>query len=68
MIQEFIKLNKQVILTSTLKREEYSGIKYSAFKEVNSIDYSQFQDSKLLQSDYVEEFKKLIGNFLITME
>lgn len=68
MIQEFIKLGKQIILTSTLKREEYSGIKYSAFKEVNSIDYSQFQDSKLLQSDYVEEFKKLIVNFQTTME
>lgn len=68
MIEEFIKLGKQVILTSTLKREEYSGIKYSAFKEVNSIDYSQFQDSKLLQSEYVEEFKKLVGNFHIIME
>ncbi|KEO72246.1 hypothetical protein [Anditalea andensis] len=67
MIEEFVKLNKQVILTSTLKREEYSADKYSVFTNVNPLDYSQFQDSKLLQPTYVEEFKKVIQNFPITI-
>lgn len=68
MLEEFIRLNKQVILTSTLKREEYSADKYKTFKDINSLDYSQFQDSKLLQSSYVEEFKKMITNFQIIMK
>lgn len=67
MINEFLKLNKQIILTSTLKREEYSSDKYSTYKEVNAIDYSQLQNSKLLQEIYVEKFMKIVENFPITL-
>lgn len=67
MIEEFIKLNKQVILTSTLKREEYSTDKYAPFKEVNTLDYSELADSKLLQKDYLDDFLKIIGKFPITV-
>lgn len=67
MIEEFIKLNKQIILTSTLKREEYSSDKYAVFSEVNAIDYSQFADSKLLQKDYVDEFLKIVYEFPISI-
>lgn len=67
MIDEFITLDKQVILTSTLKREEYSVDKYSNFKDINAIDYSQFQDSKLLQKNYVEDFKEILNTFPIIL-
>ena len=63
MIKEFIKLDKQVILTSTLKREEYSSDKYSSFSEINTLDYSKLQDSKLLQESHVEKFFKLVEGF-----
>ena len=67
MLDEFTKLNKQVILTSTLKREEYSSDKYKVFEKINSLDYSQFQDSKLLQTSYVENFKEILNNFPIKL-
>lgn len=63
MIEEFVKLNKQVILTSTLKREEYSADKYSSFKEVNTIDYSKLVDSKLLQKEHLVDFLKIVEKF-----
>lgn len=66
MIEEFTKLNKQVILTSTLKREEYSADKYTSFEEVNTLDYSQLADSKLLQKEYLDDFLKIIHKFPIT--
>ncbi|WP_144215312.1 hypothetical protein [Flavobacterium anhuiense] len=65
MIEEFIKLHKQVILTSTLKREEYSSDKYMSFNNVNALDYSQFEDSKLLQEKNKEDFIKIIESFSI---
>ncbi|QHL87636.1 hypothetical protein GU926_09380 [Nibribacter ruber] len=67
MIEEFIKLNKQVILTSTLKREEYSSDKYSSFEEVNALDFSKLEDSKLLQERHVEDFLQIIDNFPISI-
>lgn len=67
MIEEFVKLNKQVILTSTLKREEYSTDKYLSFKEVNTLDYSKLVDSKLLQEKHLEDFLKILEKFPITI-
>jgi hypothetical protein len=67
MITEFIKLDKQVILTSTLKREEYSANKYENFSNINIIDYSSFQDSKLLQEENTSEFLEIIQKFPITI-
>ena len=63
MIEEFIKIKKQVILTSTLKKEEYDSDKYYRIEGLNVIDYSDFQDSKILQQKYVEPFFKLIEPF-----
>jgi len=67
MINEFIKINKQVILTSTLKREEYSTDKYKNFLGVNIMDYSSFQDGKLLQKENLPDFLKIIQKFPITI-
>lgn len=65
MIKEFIKLNKQVILTSTLKDEEYATEKYFNIPNVNVLDYSNIEDSKILQSELSADFKKLTDNFSI---
>ncbi len=63
MIDEFIKLKKQVILTSTLKDEEYDSDKYFKIEGINVIDYSQVEDSKLLQSSLANDFSKIIEKF-----
>ncbi|MDB5119902.1 MAG: hypothetical protein JWN56_1120 [Sphingobacteriales bacterium] len=63
MIQEFKKLNKQVILTSTLKKEEYDSDKYDKMEDINVIDYSNLQDSKILQASNVDGFMKLLERF-----
>ncbi|MFD2697950.1 hypothetical protein ACFSQ0_08105 [Mesonia sediminis] len=65
MIQEFLKLNKQIILTSTLKDEEYLSEKYINIEGINILDYSEVQDSKILQQEYAEEFAELIDKFSI---
>lgn len=63
MLQEYIKLNKQVILTSTLKDEEYDSDKYYKIDNLNVIDYSMLADSKILQEFFVEDFKIILGKF-----
>jgi hypothetical protein len=68
MLNEFIKLKKQVILTSTLKEEEYGTDKYLNIKEINVIDYSGFEDSKILQANFVDDFKVLLEKFQIKLD
>jgi hypothetical protein len=63
MIEEFLKLKKQVILTSTLKDEEYDSDKYLKLKNVKVIDYSAIEDSKILSPSYVESFIRLLSKF-----
>lgn len=65
MLSEYIKLNKQVILTSTLKDEEYDADKYYNIDNLNVIDYSMLADSKILQSNFVPEFQKILDKFNI---
>ncbi|MUK50164.1 hypothetical protein [Aliivibrio fischeri] len=62
MLDEFIGLGKQVILTSTLKKEEYNSGKYSD-KRITSIDYSMHPNGKLLSPDYNEKFRNSINSF-----
>lgn len=65
MLNEYISLNKQVILTSTLKDEEYDADKYYNIENLNVIDYSMLADSKILQSDFAPEFKQIMEKFNI---
>ncbi|HEY9006579.1 MAG TPA: hypothetical protein VIM75_10610 [Ohtaekwangia sp.] len=65
MIEEFKSLGKQVVLTSTLKREEYNSDKYFNIPDLNVVDYSDLQDSKILQESYVAEFTALVDKFKI---
>ncbi len=63
MLDIYSNLDKQVILTSTLKDEEYNNNKYGNRSRVNSIDYSSHQDCKILSRDNKEEFIELISRF-----
>ena len=63
MLEIYGNLGKQVILTSTLKDEEYNKDKYSKVDEVNPIDYSMHQDCKILNEKQGNEFAKLVENF-----
>ena len=68
MIKQFAKLNKQVIVTSTLKSEEYSANRYSTFQNVNAIDYSPHQNSQILSSKFKDKFNQIVNNFNIVAD
>lgn len=69
MINNFIARNKQVIITSTLKQEEYNSQKYNKYSDKATIlDYSSNESSKLLQSKYVEEFREIVNSFGVILE
>jgi len=63
MIQTFQKTGKQVILTSTLKKEEYNSHKYDKYDGVNVIDYSVNEDSKILQESYAQLMQEILSVF-----
>ena len=64
MIKNFISRKKQVIITSTLKKEEYTSNKYDQYKDnANVIDYSNNESSKLLQSQYVAKLGTIVESF-----
>lgn len=64
MIKNFISKKKQVIITSTLKKEEYNAQKYDQYKsDANVIDYSSNESSKLLQPRYVERLEAIVESF-----
>ncbi|WP_369921144.1 hypothetical protein AB8E32_02220 [Marinomonas polaris] len=63
MLEIYSNLDRQVILTSTLKDEEYNSDKYEKRGDVNSIDYSKHQDCKILSGDNKESFIELISSF-----
>ncbi len=63
MIEEFLKINKQVILTSTLKDEEYNTDKYIKMSDINVLDYSSIQDSQILNSKFAQSFSEILEKF-----
>lgn len=65
MIDEFLKIDNQVILTSTLKDEEFNSDKYYKNNWINPIDYSNVNDSKILDKKYVDEFISILNKFNI---
>lgn len=65
MINFFTKLNKQVIVTSTLKSEEYSASRYSKFQHVNAIDYSPHQNSHILSNKFQSKFNQVVSSFMV---
>lgn len=65
MLEILSAIDNQVILSSTLKSEEYVRDKYKKSENVNPIDYSNHKDSAILSSIYVQEFKGLLSEFNI---
>ncbi len=63
MLDIYMELGRQVILTSTLKDEEYNSNKYKNNNKINSIDYSSHQDLKILTAFKKDEFLCLLSNF-----
>lgn len=63
MLEEFSKLDNQVILSATLKNEEYDVSKYQKYSKIHVIDYSAVEDCKLLKYSYVSDFMKIITDF-----
>lgn len=69
MIKNFISRKKQVIITSTLKKEEYNAQKYDQYKgSANVIDYSNNESSKLLQPHYVKSLEVIVESFGVMFE
>lgn len=67
MLDIYQKTGKQVIVTSTLKKEEYDRLKYENIPYINAIDYSAHKNSKILQEDQSEEFKTLLQTFGVNL-
>ena len=63
MLDTYKILDKQIILSSTLKKEEYELLKYDELEGINAIDYSGHEDNKILQKQYVEQFDKILNLF-----
>lgn len=65
ILDEFKKIKKQIILTATLKDEEYH--KYDNDEGINRIDLSDVISKHLLQKDYVIDFAQIIAKFGISL-
>jgi hypothetical protein len=63
MLKIYKSINKQVILTATLKNEEYRVNKYKSENGVNALDYSNHDNCKILQKENSLKFKNLIDSF-----
>lgn len=65
VLEVFKTLSNQIILTTTLKREELG--KYDDKQDINHIDYQHHNPSKLLDASYCADFESLIKTFQIEM-
>lgn len=63
MLNVYSEIDKQIILTSTLKDEEYTNNKYDQYEQINAIDYSSHADRKILTDIFKEQFSVLISRF-----
>lgn len=64
MIEEYKKTGAQVIISSTLKDEEYqSGTKYYSIDGVQALNYETNPNSHILQPSYTDDFMTLVQSF-----
>ncbi|MDH6603739.1 DNA repair exonuclease SbcCD ATPase subunit [Bacilli bacterium PM5-9] len=69
MIDIYKTMNRQVILTATLKDEEFvNKDKYENVSDINAINYESVLTYKLLNESYVNDFKNIINKFGIVLE
>lgn len=62
----FIELDKQCILTTTIKKEEKG--KYNKFPKIHIVDYTEHTTNKLLSPDYNDEFISILGSMNILLK
>ncbi|MGL1955839.1 MAG: hypothetical protein OCD00_00790 [Colwellia sp.] len=63
MIDIFENMENQVIVSSTLKHEEYTVDKYESYKSLTALDYSSHESGHILSQKFVSEFIKVCGQF-----
>jgi len=63
MIDIFEKIENQVIVSATLKEEEYRIDKYESYKLLTALDYSSHNNGHILSQNFSSEFIKLCGSF-----
>lgn len=63
MLEIYEQMESQVILTSTLKEEEYASEKYKTSKTINVLDYNENGDSKILSKEFTFEFLEILNSF-----
>jgi hypothetical protein len=68
MLEIYESLEKQVIVTSTLKEEEYATDKYTNTETINVLDYNGHDDSKILNSKFSDDFMNILRGFEINIE
>ncbi|MDC0003298.1 hypothetical protein OAE19_02775 [Porticoccaceae bacterium] len=66
MLEKFSNIDNQVLISATLKEEEYSTEKYISTDNVNIIDYSKHIDNKILSEETADEFRDILLGFGIT--
>ncbi|GAC19729.1 coiled-coil domain-containing protein [Paraglaciecola arctica] len=66
MLDILERLDTQIIITSTLKQEEYIEDKYESYKTSVAIDYSNHQDSHILNSNHLPSFIEICNSFNIS--
>lgn len=67
MIDKFADINNQVLISATLKDEEYKSEKYKPSSKINVIDYSEHADNKILSDLNIAEFKNILGSYGIVI-
>ena len=65
MIEIFESMDNQVIVTSTLKREEYKNEKYESYKSSTALDYSSHEDSQILSQKFIAQFNTICTQFSV---
>lgn len=65
VLELLLSLNRQCILTTTLKAEEKG--KYDHYQGVTGIDYTKHRSNKLLRSEYVPELEELLARLYLKM-
>ena len=68
MINEYKKLKKQILLTATLKDQEYTAEKYPLADDLNPIDFSAIQSNQILSQKYAAEFVELMKEFNFALD
>lgn len=65
VLKALLSLNRQCILTTTLKKEEKG--KYNQMEGVNILDYTNHTTNKILKYEFLDNFKKLLKEVHISL-